>query len=154
MKIHHPIAALLALAALTLPAQERSLPLASTAGLTLHNTQASAVSFKGKSALKVTSGPAAAPAGANVPAKEVPGRKAGGGEAVELGDESRELQIAFGDEQLGDEPVGGRVEDRQLMLLHELATERREEQRLAAPGQTEAQQVVATAHKLAGQQRW
>ena len=62
------------LAAVGATAQERLLPLDSAAGLILHNTQAAAVSFEGKSALKLTATPAAAPA-----AKKSPSQKGGAG---------------------------------------------------------------------------
>ncbi|MBI5769378.1 MAG: hypothetical protein HZA93_16410 [Verrucomicrobia bacterium] len=83
MKIQHPLAALLAFAALSLPAQDRALPLDSTTGLTLHHTQAVPVSFKGRPALKLTADSATAPAATNAPAKKGPGKKAGG--AAEAG---------------------------------------------------------------------
>ncbi len=81
MNVRHPaIVFSLAFASCSLVAQEKSLPLSSTAGLTLHHTQASPVSFKGKSALKLTAVPTAA-AAPTAPATKGPGRKAGPGGA-------------------------------------------------------------------------
>ena len=65
-------------------AQERQLPLATTAGLTLHQVVASPVTFQGRAALKLTATPAAAPAQA-APTKQESGKKksgAGAGEAA------------------------------------------------------------------------
>lgn len=71
-------------ASATLIAQERRLPLATPAGLTLHQVEASAVNFQSRAALKLTASPAAAysqPA----PTKQESGKKksvAGTGEAA------------------------------------------------------------------------
>lgn len=46
-----------------------------------------------------------------------------GVETLEPGDQPLEFEVAFGDEELGYDAVGGRVEDRHLMLLDELAAE-------------------------------
>jgi len=77
MNVRH-LATLVALASapLSLFAQEKSLPLTSATGLTLHNAQATPVSFKGKSALKLTAPPSAAGA-AGAPATKGQARKAG-----------------------------------------------------------------------------
>lgn len=52
-------ACLLTACAALLPAQTKNLPLASASGLTLHNTAAAPVSFKGRKALKLTISPEA-----------------------------------------------------------------------------------------------
>ena len=72
-----------ATASAALSAQDRELALATPAGLTLHQVAATAVTFQGRSALKLTASPAAAPA---QPAPAQPGAPkkksaAGAGEA-------------------------------------------------------------------------
>jgi hypothetical protein len=76
--------AVIALAAATPLAltQSRNLALDSAAGLTLHNTIATPVEFKGKKALKLIS---ASPAGGGAPAGKQGGKKAGGPGAGEAG---------------------------------------------------------------------
>lgn len=86
MNVRHLVTLVALVAApLSLVAQEKSLSLSSATGLTLHHTQASPVSFKGKSALKLTATPTAAGAAA-ASATKGPARKGGpgGGEAGRL----------------------------------------------------------------------
>jgi hypothetical protein len=73
-----------ATASAALFAQERQLPLATTAGLTLHQVEAAPVTFKGRAALKLTASPAAASA-QPAPTKQGAATKksgAGAGEAA------------------------------------------------------------------------
>jgi len=65
-------------------AQERQLPLATPAGLTLHQVEASAVNFQGRSAVKLTASPAAASA-QPAPTKQESGKKKSAGGAGEAG---------------------------------------------------------------------
>lgn len=72
-----------AMASATLFAQERQLSLDTPAGLTLHQVDAAAVSFKGRAALKLTASPAAASARPAPAQPSAPNKKsaAGAGEA-------------------------------------------------------------------------
>ncbi len=73
-----------ATASAALFAQERQLPLATTAGLTLHQVVAAPVTFQGRAALKLTAPPAAAPA-QPAPTKQGAATKKSGAGAGESG---------------------------------------------------------------------
>ena len=75
-----------------------------------------------------------------------------GVEAMEFGEQVRQFEIAFGDEQLVDELEGRHEEDLQLVALDQFPAERGAVERLAAAGQAEGQKVVAPADKIAGEQ--
>jgi hypothetical protein len=68
-----------AAASATLFAQERQLPLATPAGLTLHQVEAAAVTFQGRAALKLTASPAAASAQPAPAQPSAPKKKSGAG---------------------------------------------------------------------------
>ena len=74
-------------------------------------------------------------------------------EAFEFGECGRQFQVAFGREQLRHQFERRGKHHLQLMSLDPLATEGGDQMRFAAPRQTEAQQIVAAANQVTGQQR-
>ena len=71
-----------------------------------------------------------------------------GVEALEPGDGLRELQVALGDQKLGNQTEGRDEEDLELVAADPLAGQCGHEMALAAAGETEAKQVVAAADKI------
>lgn len=75
-----------------------------------------------------------------------------GVETLEAVDGLGQLEVAFGGEQLGDQPEGGHEEHLELVPADPLPGDGGDEVGLAAAGQTEAEQVVAAAHEVGVEQ--